>query len=138
MSKYFNTGDRVFFTTGVGVLEGTVAGRKYGRYIVSFKGDSSEPLGIICISENRLFRTRDEANANVGVHSPTVGLHSPTVGLRSPTVEAKAPSQMERRTYRAAQPDEPYRALGSYDMPYDRLSRAGQPDDEPYDGWAVW
>ena len=124
MSKYFNTGDRVFFTTGVGVLEGTVAGRKYGRYIVSFKGDSSEPLGIICISENRLFRTRDEANANVGVHSPTV--------------EAKAPSQMERRTYRAAQPDEPYRALGSYDMPYDRLSRAGQPDDEPYDGWAVW
>ena len=71
MADRFNVGDKVFITTGIDVLEGTVERRQSGRFVVSYKGYSCEPLGRICVSGNRLYRTYDDAVARIK-RSPAV------------------------------------------------------------------
>ena len=94
----YSAGNKVFITTGIGVLEGTVERMQYGRVVVCYKGCDREPVGCMCISRNRLYRTYDEAAAHVGAQCPVSAQHPAEIAH---TQSQPAPT---RRVYLADKP----------------------------------
>ncbi len=62
---YFAIGENVFMTAGNSVMEARVERQQYGRYVVVIRGAGNEAEGRICVSGNRLFRSYNEAVANI-------------------------------------------------------------------------
>ena len=65
MPAKFKSGERVYVTAGLHILEARVDRLRYGRYIVSYRSVCCEAEGHICVSASRLYRDRADAAARI-------------------------------------------------------------------------